>query len=66
MIAITSEEEKSRFRAKNRYADEGNGTMKTMDRKFLFLAIAGIITTIVASLISIYAGGVVLILLAVI
>ena len=40
--------------------------MKTMDRKFLFLAIAGIILTIVASLISIYAGGVVLVLVAVI
>ncbi|AGB02909.1 hypothetical protein [Methanoregula formicica] len=40
--------------------------MKTMDRKFLFLAGAGIILTIVASLISIYAGGVVLVLVAVI
>lgn len=40
--------------------------MKTMDRKFLILAGAGILLTIVASLISIYAGGVVLILVAVI
>jgi hypothetical protein len=40
--------------------------MKTMDRKFLILAGAGIILTIVASLISIYAGGVVLVLVAVI
>ncbi len=40
--------------------------MKTMDRKILILAGAGIILTIVASLISIYAGGVVLVLVAVI
>ena len=40
--------------------------MKIMDRKFLILAGAGIILTIAASLISIYAGGVVLVLVAVI
>lgn len=39
--------------------------MKTMDRKLLILAGAGIILTIVASLINIYAGGVVLVLVAV-
>jgi len=40
--------------------------MKIMDRKFLILAGAGLILTIAASLISIYAGGVVLVLVAVI
>lgn len=37
-----------------------------MDRKFLFLAGAGIILTIVAFLINIYAGGIVVVLVAVI